>query len=98
MSVASNWPRCEHGVPRGRYCGPCNGDKPRRETSLVADLAAAAPKSERSELHLPPTAGHEPRIERAKGKWTVTCSCGGFRERGSDAHDLEAAWGRHRHT
>jgi hypothetical protein len=98
-TLAQNWPRCEHGTPRGRYCGRCHGDvlDGPPATKLTADLERIAKPAAPEPLTLKPKGVHSPRIDRAKGKWTVTCSCGDFRVRSADRHEISAAWGLHRH-
>lgn len=88
--------RCGHGLPVEAFCADCLPPSRPPETSLVADLDRAAPTLELAELHLPPTGSHAPRVDRARGVWTVTCSCGSHRLRSADRHDQESAWGRHR--
>lgn len=92
--------RCAHGLPVDAYCAACVPVRatPPRESRLSDDVAAVAPKLTLEPLHLPPLGDHEPRVDRARGVWTVTCACGGFRARGGEParHHIEQAWGAHR--
>lgn len=94
-------PRCRHGRPTADYCAECA--PPSAGRRLTDDLAALGVVLVPDHLHLPPTARHAPAVCSAKGKLTVTCSCGRFRARASSTDQnersaLEEGWGRHRGT
>lgn len=88
-------PRCPHNVPTDRWCAECAPSAERPRVVGLADLTAGITLG-RDELRLTPAPGHVPAVRRAKGRVQVCCSCGWSGVRGTDAHDVEAEWGRHR--
>lgn len=87
-------PRCQHGVLTGDYCAACIGGGGGEK---LADRLETKTREIRSRPFRAPTVrGHRARVERAKGRWRVTCSCGATVCKPTEHRErAEQAWARH---